>query len=436
MCPKFASAAFACALASGCSGGAGGAGPSSESGSPAPSAAARVRATIVIPATKKAAGASKGRAYVSPGTEGLIVVVSQVTNSTTTTYSDTGYDVKAPSSACTVSGTTGNTTCTIIFNAPATSGSQSDLFSIYAYDEPQTGGPLPATNYTPFGDLLSEDIGPSGTGDAVPSSTNPAITGGALTNLVFVLRPVVATPMASISGTFATASTTLALSVSGTGGSSNTLTVQGYDATSHEIADYLNGAGDDVYINPIQEMLSPSTKFAATPATVTSALNPSVVVTYTPAVSDQPTSATSTPVSGTDIVSDSLPAGGYEGASTFPAVDQDVTIAPLYAFAPAATPTAAGFSTTVYAIQATLPTGVTSFASYTLIPNSAVTATNDCSAYIVTGPTAGAGGTFQQAVFAISTTATPAAGTNCTLTLSDTISSTPITFSPAGTPTY
>jgi hypothetical protein len=399
-----------------------------------------VRATIVIPAAKKARSSRARREYVSPGTAGLIVVVSQVSGSTTTTYSDTGYDVKAPSSACSVNGTTGNTTCTIIFNAPPTnaSASQSDLFSIYAYDEPQTGGPLPTTNYTPFGDLLSEDIGPSGTGDAVPSTppntTNGTITAGALTNLTFVLRPVVAMPVASINGTFATTAppSTLTLSVSGNGGTSNVLTVQGDDATGKEIALYLNGSGDDVYVNPIQEALSPP-RYAATPSTVTSALTPTVTVTYTFTAADQPTSATSTAPSGTDVISDSLPSGGYDGASSYPMVSQDVTIAPLFAYAPTpGTPTATGFSTTVYAIQNSLPTGDTGFGNYSLSASTAGSP-NDCSEYPPSVAPAAGGGNSQQAVFTVVTAATPGAGTTCTYALSDGFSNTTITFNPDGT---
>jgi len=432
--------ALVAALLSGCSGG-GGANQNPGAPSTASPRSALVRATIILPRASKKSATRRGRTYVSPATAGLVAAVSQVTGGTATSYSNTGYDLTHNSSASTCTAGATTTTCVIVFNAPATSSTQSDLFSIYAYDEPQTVGPI-AADYVPAGSLLSEDIGPSGAGDPVPSTTgtmNGPIAPGTTANLLFVLDPVVATPVASIAGTFAGSTSNLVLSVAanaGQGNVSNALSIDGYDADNNPIAPYLApNSGDDTYVNPISDAITPGNRFTLSRSPVTSALttNDSVTVTYTPLSTDQPSTAGSTALKATIEISDSLSGGGYGGTASLPLASQSVTVAPLFAYAPAtATATSATtFTTEVYALQAAFPTNYT---GYTLTASTAGTP-NNCAAYGATGPTAGTAGTSQQAVFTISTTATPASGTTCTFELSDGISTTTITFSPSGSPT-
>jgi hypothetical protein len=388
----------------------------------------KVKATIVFPkATKTAKFRGKHRQYVSPDTEGLVIEVDQIASGVTTAYSITGYDLTTNSSNTTCTPVSGGTSCTFYFNAPVTTSDLTDAFSIFAYNAPQTTGALTAGSYTPAGDLLSQDVS-----DPVPSATNSAILVNQNNALSFLLLPVVFAPVANIGGIFATP---LVLSVPGSGGTTNAVAIDGYDAgdgtSGNEIASYLAGSGDDVYVNPMPLTTSTS-DFTPSLASLTSALTDSVTVAWpaTSAATNQPASATSTAYSGTLTATASLTSGGFEGTETFAPMTAPVTIAPLFAVSVAAgnpSPDDSANTVQVYALQVAIPTGQ-SAASYAIAPDPSV-ANNACSSdgFSASAPTTTGLSGNQQAMWTVTVPTSGTPGTSCTYAITDGISSTDVT---------
>jgi len=387
----------------------------------------KVKATIVFPkATKTAKFRGKHRQYVSPDTEGLVIEVDQVGSGGTTAYSITGYDLTTNSSNTTCTPVVGGTSCTFYFNAPVTTSDMTDAFTIFAYNAPQTTGALTAGSYTPAGDLLSQDVS-----DPVPSATNSAILVNQTNALSFLLLPVVFAPVANIGGSFASP---LVLSVSGSGGTTNAVAIDGYDAGDgtfgNEIASYLAG-GDDLYVNPMP-LTTSTTDFTPSLASLTSALTDSVTVAWPAgsAATNQPASATSTAYSGTLTATASLTGGGFEGTETFAPMTAPVTIAPLFAFSVAAanpSPDDSANTVQVYALQVAIPTGQTA-ASYAIAPDPNV-ANNACASdgFSASAPTTTGLTGSQQAMWTVTVPTSGTPGTSCTYAITDGISSTDVT---------
>jgi hypothetical protein len=350
------------------------------------------------------------------------VRIDQVTSNVPAEYSDTGYALTT-----TLTTTSGMSTCkavsstavacTVLFNAPVTTATQTDAFYLYAYSSSQTAGAVPTT-YVPSGSLLAEDIG-SGNGDPVPSAGGTANAGGIpageSTSLTFNLLPVVAQPLPTIGGTSASASAPLVLSVPGTGGSSNVLDMDGLDAAGNNIATYLSGKGDNIFSNPIAVSAAPA-QFSLSTSSV-GLVNQPLAVTYTAATTDQPPAPTSTPLEGTLTAAASF-FGGYLGTSSFPTQNQSVSIAPLYAVATALTGSGqTGYE--IYAVQAAVPTGVTAPTSYTLSGTPNVVGTNECSGYTVSQSSIT--GNAIRAAFEAEDNVLESLGEPCTFVLSDSI---------------
>jgi hypothetical protein len=324
-------------------GGNGGSSPfSMPAKSSGPAVMTKVKATIVIPRAVKRGSSKKGRKYVSPSTEGLIVTVVDSTG--TNSY---GYDVQANAPGCSTN-SSNETVCE--FSITAAVGN--DTFDAYTYDasEGTTNPTVLGSSFTAAGNLLSQETGYAAT---IAADTNNVVT--------LTLEAAVATVTASPA----------VLSVSGNGGTTNAADFEGIDGDSNQISLYPNASP---FLNPISFSISDSGQH--------STANTNETVTFDGSSSVQPQSATATPYSALYIGSDSLTNSGYGSNFSYPTSAPSVVIAPLFLYSSTQN-TQSGSSVVLYALAAATP----SAATYTITkePDSS---TNNCDVFTISTPAA------------------------------------------------